>query len=63
MIDRIVEVYSKNVYGNTLVYPHNETAKQFTAIAGKKTLSRTDISRIEAIGFSVVNLSHVESQF
>jgi len=58
-----VEIYTKNVYGNELTYPHNEQAKQFAALTGKKTFSRTDLSRIESMGFEVVNLSFVGSQF
>jgi hypothetical protein len=58
-----IEVYTKNVYGNSLIYPHNEQAKQFAALIGHKTLSRHELSRIESMGFEVVNLSFVGSQF
>ena len=58
-----VEVFTKSVYGNDLVYPHNEQAKQFAALTGKKTFSRTDLSRIESMGFEVINMSFVGSQF
>lgn len=62
-MSEIVEVFTKNVYGSDLVYPHNRRARQFAALIGKKTFSRVDLSRIEAIGFAVINLSFVDSQF
>ncbi len=61
-METIVEVYNKNVYGRELSYPHNELAKQLTALAGKKTFNRADIRQIEAIGFTVKNLTFVSDQ-
>ncbi len=61
-MNSVVEVYNKSVYGNELTYPHNEQAKQLCALTGKKTFSRADLSRIEALGFKVVNLSFIDSQ-
>lgn len=58
----IVEVYNKNVYGRELTFPHNELARQLAALAGKKTLSHVDISRLEAIGFTVKNLTFSPNQ-
>lgn len=41
------------VYGNTTIYPANPAAERFAAIAGKKTLSNTDLMNIQALGFVV----------
>ena len=60
---KTIEVFTKSVYGNDLIYPHNEEAKQLAALVGKKTFSRTDLSRIESLGFNVVNLSFIGNQF
>jgi hypothetical protein len=47
----LVEV--RNVFGNTTIYPANPAAERFAAIAGKKTLSNTDLMNIQALGFVV----------
>lgn len=51
--DRVIEVEVRNVYGNEMIYPSNYAAERFAAIAGKKTLSRTDLMNIKALGFMV----------
>lgn len=47
----LVEV--RSVYGNTTIYPANAAAERFATIAGKKTLSNTDLMNIQALGFVV----------
>lgn len=47
----LVEV--RSVYGNTTIYPANPAAERFAAIAGKKTLSNTDLMNIQALGFVI----------
>ncbi len=47
----LVEI--RNVYGNEMIYPANYEAERFAAIAGKKTLSKTDLMNITALGFVV----------
>lgn len=49
----VAKVEVRNVYGNEMIYPANFEAERFAAIAGKKTLSRTDLMNIKAIGFAV----------
>ena len=61
-MDTILEVYNKNVYGRNLAYPHNDLAKQLVALMGKETFNSTDISRIEAMGFTVKNLTFSPDQ-
>lgn len=47
----IVQV--KNVYGNQMIYPACEKSEVFAKIAGKKTLSKTDLMNIEFLGYTV----------
>lgn len=51
--ERTVEVEVRSVYGNEMIYPANFAAERFAAISGKKTLSRTDLMNIQALGFVV----------
>ena len=53
-IQPVALVEFRSVYGNETIYPVNYEAERFAAIAGKKTLSRTDLMNIKALGFSVV---------
>ena len=48
-----VMVEVRSVYGNEMIYPANFEAERFAAIAGTKTLSRTDLMNIKALGFEV----------
>lgn len=48
-----VLVMVRNVYGNELIYPANDTAKTFAALIGKKTLDRNDFRLIRLLGFDV----------
>ena len=50
---KTVEVEVRSVYGNTLIYPANETAQIFAQIAGKKTLDKSDLNLIRSLGFEV----------
>lgn len=50
---KIIEVEVRSVYGKTLIYPKNEAAQIFAHIAGKKTLDRSDLNLIRALGFEV----------
>lgn len=43
----------KSVYGNEMIYPVCENAKRFAALAGKKTLSRSDLKIIKDLGFEI----------
>ena len=49
----VVQVQLKTVYGNTLVYPANESAETFAALAKTKTLSHADLCKIESLGFRI----------
>ena len=43
----------KSVYGKENIYPVNDQAKLFASIAGTKTLSRSQLKTIAALGFTV----------
>ena len=51
-VGRLV-VSVRNVYGNDMVYPVNETAKLFAKIAGTKTLRGETLMYAEALGFDI----------
>jgi hypothetical protein len=53
METKTVEIEVRSVYGNTLIYPANEAAQIFAKIAGKKTLDKSDLNLIRALGFEV----------
>lgn len=48
-----VQIQVRSVYGNDLIYPIDENAKRFAKIAGKKTLSLSDVINIQLLGFKV----------
>ena len=50
-----VIVKLREVYGVERIYPVNDNAQRFADLAGKKTLHRTDLSTIRALGFQVIN--------
>jgi len=49
----LVKIEVKSVYGNSLIYPANEAAEIFASLAGTKTLSRADLTKIVKLGFRV----------
>lgn len=49
-----IYVESRSVYGNELIYPANQFANQFAELLGKKTFSLTDLKRITALGYRVI---------
>lgn len=53
----IVEIEVRSVYGNNKIYPANDVAERFAALTGKKTLSRTDLANIKALGFAVKEIA------
>ncbi len=61
-METIVEVYRDRIYGRPLFYPHNELAKQLVDLLGKETLSSANLKKLEAIGFTVKNLTFSPDQ-
>lgn len=54
---KTIEIEVKSVYGNTLIYPVNDAAKILARIAGKKTLSVSDLQNASALGLEVVEIN------
>ena len=54
-----IEIISRNVYGNRVIYPHCATARNFARIAGTKTLTLAALQQIKNLGFEIVE--HHES--
>jgi hypothetical protein len=48
-----VMIQVKNVYGNELLYPANETAELFTKLLGTKTFSVSQLKLIQELGFEI----------
>ena len=48
-----IQIYTKNVYGNELVYPANESAKDFLLLTGAKTFSQNQLSIIRKLGYQI----------
>ena len=47
-----ITVQIRNVYGTDTVYPACDKARAFAAIANQKTLTRTTIEQIKALGLT-----------
>ena len=53
VVDHIVQVEIRNVYGNRLLYPVNETAQKFATLLGVKTFNRAQVEGMKALGYTV----------
>jgi hypothetical protein len=49
----IVQIKEKSVYGNTLLYPNNDTAALFTKLINKQTFSHKDLKAIAELGYKI----------
>lgn len=54
-----IKVTIKTVYGEERIYPSCPIAESFCRLVGQKTLTRTDIGHIKAIGFEIEVISPV----
>jgi hypothetical protein len=43
----------KQVYGNDMIYPVNDTAQKFANLIGKKTFSKVDLAIISNLGYKI----------
>jgi len=48
-----IQVFIKNVYGNSFFYPKCEIAKAFSNIAKTKTLSIENLKTISSMGYHI----------
>lgn len=57
----IIEVEIINKYGNELIYPLNEQAKNACkVVGGQKTLTMNNIKHFKAMGFTIRRMVQVE---
>jgi hypothetical protein len=49
----LVSIKEKSVYGNTLMYPNNETAILFAQLLNKKTFDNKDLKIINELGYKI----------
>lgn len=43
----------KQVYGNEMIYPANDAARCVTFMTGRKTILRSDITKLKELGHSI----------
>jgi hypothetical protein len=43
----------KQIYGNDMIYPVNDTAQKFANLIGKKTFSKVDLAIISNLGYKI----------
>jgi hypothetical protein len=48
-----VQLLVKQNYGNQALYPHNDAARSFAAIANTKTITLETVKHIMALGYTV----------
>jgi hypothetical protein len=51
----VINVITKSVYGNHLVYPNCELSQKFAKLINKKTFSHADLCIIESMGIVINN--------
>lgn len=57
MKNTTVSVFTRSVYGRTLVYPANpEHAKALASLTGTKTLEHRHLQGLEALGFTIAQV-------
>ena len=57
---KTVQIYVKNVYGNTLRYPHNETAELLVKLTNQKTFSDESLNIIHQLGYELELVAEYE---
>ena len=55
---KFIEVTTRRVYGNRVIYPHCEVSKDFARIAGTKTLTLATLKTIKALGYELHEVFH-----
>lgn len=59
----VVQVYLRNVYGNTLIYPSNVLGGQLAKFAGVKTFTLTQVQELRAMGITIEQVpDHMASE-
>jgi len=60
-MDKTIEVFIKNNYGNDLVYPKCASAVMFAKLSGHKTLTPHTIKVLKDMGFTINVVSEVDT--
>lgn len=48
-----LQIRKKNVYGNDLTYPANNTAEELVKLTGKKTFTDSDLAILKSVGYEI----------
>jgi glutamate formiminotransferase len=59
---QVVQVSVRMVYGVPSIYPVNEAAKIFAAIAGTKTIQTQTLAKAKALGYRIDQVADVGQQ-
>lgn len=51
--DMTIQVQAKKVYGNELIYPHDNTAKLLARLVGAKTFNAHHMILIQELGYTI----------
>ena len=57
-MENVVQVELKSVYGVDKLYPANPLAVHLAIFKGQKTLTKVDVSNLNAAGFQVERVVH-----
>ena len=60
--DKKIQVYTKNVYGNTLIYPACDNAKNFIKLSDNITFQKWQLEIIKSLGFKVEQVINPEEK-
>ena len=55
-----IEVTTKKVYGNRVIYPACPVSRDFARIAGTKTLTLETLKRIKGLGYEIHEVFYPE---
>jgi hypothetical protein len=55
-----IQVFTRNVYGNPLIYPANNAARTLAALVSRKTLNATDLQLAQALGLTLEYVPDVQ---
>jgi hypothetical protein len=53
LMDNVIQVQVKSVYGNQRIYPMNRVAQQFADLLGTKTFPPATIAGLRDMGYTV----------
>ena len=56
-LEPTVQVLAKNNFGTIMFYPHNKQAQRFTELLKTETLTRTHLSQINEMGFTIEEIA------